>query len=181
MSDDRVAAIFIVGRHSFASTIAHHGARVLDVLNDASSAFLQVHDVAVFRGLKGKPVAECHETTIPKSAIDCVLLIEARHEAPLRRQYARVDKHMHHLFVLMRDYEIRGTAMFERAAEPVLMLGSGASNFFPLVTASVSSADSSGRPTSAAAAFVNKAKISLIHVEQKEVEHLDASSPAVIN
>lgn len=176
MTTDRVAVVIVVGRHSLAGTIEHRGSRVLDVLNDTSTEFLRVHEVAVFRGLKGGPLAEYAEITVPKSAIDCALLADNRHEAPLRRQYARVEKHMHCMFALVTDHEIRGRAMFERSADTMSILNSGASNFFPVVNVSVLSADSNGPPMSAAVAFVNKAKVLLLHVEQKAAVQTEASS-----
>jgi hypothetical protein len=168
MSSDRVAALFIVGRHSFIGTVDHSGSRVLDVLNEASTEFLRVQGVSVFRGLEGGPIAHYDEITVPKAAIDCVILTDERHEAPLRRKYALVEKQSHNVFVLLTDYEVRGTVMLGRSLDPVLILNSGASSFFAVVGASVSSVDGKGPPVPTKVAFVNKSKVSLLQIEKQE-------------
>ncbi len=114
MSTDRVAALFFVGQHTIAGFVEHSGTRILDVLNDASTEFLSVHGGATFRGINGQPIGEFELATVPKSAIDCVVLTEEDHEAPLRRKYALVEKKSQGVFVLLPEYEIRGTAMVSR-------------------------------------------------------------------
>jgi hypothetical protein len=169
MTTNQVAVLFIVGRHSFAGTIDHSSSRVLDVLNDVNTEFLRVHGGAVFRGFQGGPIGQFDETTVPKSAIDCVVLTEERHEAPQRRQYALVEKQSHPVFVLVADYEVRGNVMLGRTVDPVLVLNSSASTFFPIVTASVSTVDVKGPPLSARVVFVNKAKVSLLQIEKQAI------------
>jgi len=169
MTTNHVAVLLIVGRHSVAGTIDHSSSRVLDVLNDVNAEFLRVHGVAVFRGIQGGPIVQFDEVTVPKSAIDCAILTEDRHEAPLRRQYALVEKCPHPVFAVLTDYEVRGTAMLERSVDPVLVLNSGASHFFPIVTANVSSVDSKGPPLAAKVVFVNKTRVSLLQIEKRAI------------
>lgn len=166
MTTDRVGVLLVVGRHSFTGSVDHNSSRVLDLLNDAHTALLRVHGVAVFRGTQVRPIVEFDEVTVPKSGIDCVVLTEERHEAPLRRQYALVEKQPHPVFAVMTDYEIRGTAMLERSADPALVLNSSALTFFPIVAASISRADVDGPPLSANVVFVNKTKVSLLQIEK---------------
>lgn len=169
MATDRVAALFIVGRHSFAGGLDHHYLRVLDVLNDASAALLRLYGVAAFRGLHGKPISEFDEIVVPKAAIDCVILADERHEAPMRRQFALVEKRPHPMFVLLTEYEIRGTVMLDRYLDPAMFFNSNASCFFPIVSAGVSSVDGHGPPLEAAVAFVNRERVSLLHVDKREI------------
>ena len=140
MTSNHVAVIFIVGRYSLAGAMDHSSSRVFDVLNDANTEFLRVHGVAVFRGIRGEPIEQLDEITVPKSAIDCVLLT---------------------------DYLVRGTVMLGRSVDPVLVLNSSASTFFPIVAASVSSVDIEGPPLSARVVFVNKTKVSLLQIEKR--------------
>lgn len=169
MIDDQVALLFIAGNHSFAAAVEHHSTRVLDLLNDAQSAMLSVRSAAVFSGLRGAPVAEFAEATIQKSAIDCVILAEERHEAPMRRKFGFVDKQTHPAFALLGNYEIRGSVMLERSADPQLLLNSQASAFFPVVAASVTDASDAAQLFTASVVFVNKLKVALLEIDRHAV------------
>lgn len=167
MTSDQVAVLFIAGRHSFAGAMDHNRARVLDGLNSSSTEFLQVHDASVFRGLWDGPTEQFDTITVPKSSIDCVVLTEDRHEAPLQRKYALVEKPSHWAFVLLEHYELRGKVMIGRNFEPLAMLNSGASHFFPLVTATLSSVENNVPTLSAKVVFVNKTKVSLLQIDDR--------------
>ena len=69
-----VSVIVIAGPHSLQGTIENRGLRVLDVLNDVISDYLQLHDVTVRRGIDGTCLGQLSGATIPKAAIDFVLL-----------------------------------------------------------------------------------------------------------
>jgi hypothetical protein len=167
MTPDQVAVLFIAGRHSFAGAMDHNRARVLDGLNSASTEFLQVHGASIFRGLWDGPTEQFDTITVPKSSIDCVVLTEERHEAPLQRKYALVEKPSHSAFVLLEQYEIRGKLMIGRNFEPITLLNGGASHFFPLVAATISSVESNVPTLSAQVAFVNKTKVSLLQIDDR--------------
>ena len=166
MSTDRVSVLIFTGRHTVAGFVEHSGTRILDVLNDASTEFLNILTGSICRGLEGQPIGVFTLATIPKSAIDCVVLTEEGHEAPLRRKFALVEKKTQGAFVLLPEYEIHGTAMVSRSFDPVLFLGGSASTFFPLVEASISSIESAGKSLAAKVAFVNKHHVSLLQAER---------------
>ena len=169
IADDQVALLFIAGNHSIAAAVEHHSTRVLDLLNDVQSAMMNVQGAAIFSGLRGAPTAEFPASTIQKSAIDCVIFTEDRHEAPLRRKFGFVDKQTHSAFVLIGNYEIRGSAMLERSADPQLLLNSQASAFFPVVAASVTDASDAAQHLSASVVFVNKQKVALLEIDRRAV------------
>ena len=89
---DQVTVVVMAGPHSFFGAIENYGLRVLDVLNDASSNYLQFHDATLRRGIDGPCLGQLAGATIPKTAVDFVLLEADKHEAPLRRKYALVPK-----------------------------------------------------------------------------------------
>lgn len=169
MTSERVALLFIVGKHAFGGAVDHHSSRVLDLLNDVHTEFLRVCSVAVFQGFSGRLIAQFDEATIRKAAIDRVALTEERHEAPLRRQYARVEKQRSPIFALLTNYEVRGTVMLDRSVDPGLVLNHQASTFFPVVAAKVSCVDAPGPPLVAKVVFVNKNKVSLLQIEKQTV------------
>ncbi len=111
---DRVAILIVADHHSLFGEIKSRGLRMLDVLNDVSTDYLRLHDVAVRRGIQDESISkQLPAVTIPKSAIDFVLLESSKHEAPLRRQHAFVPKDAHTAFILLGEYEIHGTFMFK--------------------------------------------------------------------
>jgi len=167
MTSDPVAVLFIAGRHAFAGTLEHSSSRVLDVLNGAGTEFLRIREASVFRGLQGASIGQFAEITVPKSSIDCVILTGERHEAPVQRKYALIEKESHAVFVLLESHELRGQVMFERSVDPITMLNSGASKFFPVVNATVASADHNARELSAKVAFVNKSKVAALQIDER--------------
>lgn len=167
MAEDFVSVLFVVGQHSFAGQVEHHSTRILDVLNDAQSSLLRIKNASVFPGFHGKSMAEFAEATLQKSALDCVVLTGSQHEAPLRRKFALVDKQSHVAFALLPHYEVRGTVMLERSADPELLLNARASNFFPMVNATVTNSAANDPPLSTQVAFINKHKISLLEIDRR--------------
>jgi hypothetical protein len=161
---NQVGVLFIAGDHAVAGAMEHNSSRVLDMLNSAGTEFLRIKEASVFRGLSGEPIDRFPEVTLPKSAVDCVILTEDRHEAPLLRNYSLVEKRSHPVLVVVAGYELRGEVMFGRAADPLSLLNSGASTFFPIVSASVSSPAGNAPAVSAKVAIVNKAKVLLLQI-----------------
>jgi hypothetical protein len=167
MMTDRVAVQIIAGRHAFTGSLEHSSIRVLDVLNNAGTEFLRIHVAVVCRGLGGTPIGEFAEITVPKSSIECVVLTEERHEAPLQRRYALVEKQSHAAFVLLAHHELRGEIMLGRTLDPIHLLNGAASNFFPVVSATLSSADPAIPCVNAKVAFINRTKVAALHVDQR--------------
>jgi hypothetical protein len=164
---DRVPILTVSSQHSFTGTVENRGLRVLDVLNDVSSDYLELHDVAVRRGTHGQCIKQLPQATIPKSAIDFVLLEFDRHEAPLRRGHAFVPKETRQALVIVGDYEIQGTFMPKGSFDALRGLRQEPTAFFPIVAPNVSRATSADAPVSAAVALINGLKVSLLHVDRK--------------
>jgi len=171
MTSDQVAVLFIAGRHAFAGAMDHCSSRVLDVLNSANTEFLRVHNASVFRGTQSAPTDQFDAITVPKSSIDCVVLTEERHEAPLQRKYALVEKPSHSAFVLLEHYELRGKVMIGRNFDSITLLNGGASCFFPMVSVTISSVEPGVPTISAKVVFVNKTKVSLLQID----DHADSA------
>lgn len=167
MISDRVAVQIIAGQHTLAGALDHSSSRVLDVLNNASTEFLRIERASICRGIGGAPIGEFDEITIPKSSIECLVLKEDHHEAPLQRKYALVEKDAHTAFVLFDDHELRGQILLGRAVDPILLLGTTASNFFPIVSATIASTHRDAPQLTANVVFVNKHKVATLHINQR--------------
>jgi hypothetical protein len=170
---DRVSILVVAGLHSFFGEVENRGLRVLDVLNDASTGFLQLHDVTVFRGFHGDRIKSIQDATLPKSTIDFVLLQSDTHEAPLRRKHAFVEKRPQRALVLMADFEIHGTFMLKGSADSLMALRRDSSAFFPVTSANVKRLVSTNESVKAGVVMINNAKVSLLHLEPLPVKSYD--------
>jgi hypothetical protein len=174
---DRVSILVVAGLHSLFGELENRSLRVLDVLNDVSTSFLQLQDVTVMRGFHGERVKRIQDAMIPKAAIDFVLLESDTHEAPMRRRHSFVEKRAQRALVLMTDFEIRGTFMLKGSADSSMgALGKDSSAFFPMTTANVKRLVSTGESVKAGVVMINKAKVSLLHLEQEQAPAYDLGS-----
>jgi hypothetical protein len=143
----------------------------LDVLNADHTAFLHLHDVAVFRGFQGECLKRMSDATIPKRTIDFVMIESTVHEAPLRRKHSFIEKRPQSALVLMAEYEIRGTFMLKGSADTLLTSLRETPTFFPITSAYVRRLESEGESIKANVLLVNNTRVSLAHLEpQVEIE-----------
>jgi len=170
MQPNRTTVLFVVGRHLFAGAIDHGNNRVLDVLNDGNTDLLRVHEVDIFPQSIGERIARLEEAVIPKAMVDCVLLCSGDHEAPMRRRNALIVKPRRVVFVLLQDHAIRGTLMVKDARDPGLVLTGAAPAFFPIIEPDLLGADATKPPIPVQVALVNKTKVSLITIEQRQLD-----------
>jgi hypothetical protein len=165
---DPVAVVVMAGQHSFFGGLENRGLRVLEVLNDVSSNYLQLHAVTVRRGLDGISIGQLAKATVPKTAIDFVLLERDQHEAPLRRKYALLPKNAREALVLLGEYEIRGTFMISGTFDVLPALRQESTAFFPVAAAHLTHVRSDA-PISAGVALINGLKTTLMHLSRPAV------------
>jgi hypothetical protein len=158
----RVDILIVSGQHSFSGSVENRGLRILDVLNEPSTEFLNLHNVSIQRGFDETSIEHVGATLVPKTAIDFVLLKSETHEAPVRRRHALVAKDRYSAFVTLAHYEIRGKFVAKGTVDPKVVLHQDASAFFAIVSPTINWGGST-RPVSAGVAFVNRAKVSLFH------------------
>ena len=135
---NRVSVIVVAGPHSLFGAIEHRRLRMLDVLSDVSSNYLQLHSVTVRRGIDGQCISQPWEVTLPKSALDFVLLEADKYEAPLRRTYTVVAKQPRAALILVGDYEIRGQFMIKGSFDGLPILCQEPIAYFPVTRARIS-------------------------------------------
>jgi hypothetical protein len=163
---DHVMISVVAGQHSFFGSLANHGIRVLELLNDPQTAFLHLHDVAVFRGFEGACLQQLSEARLPKAAIDIVLLQAEHHEAALRRHHALVEKVSFPAVALLGQFEVHGTHISKPPFDERMVLREESSLFFPLVSPRIVRLGAHQETISAGTAIVNKTKVSLLFHEQ---------------
>jgi hypothetical protein len=167
MTATYVPVIIFSGSHSFAGVIEHGGRRVLDVLNDVGTDFIRLERVEVLGRSASQPIEQLGEATVPKAAIDCAMLSEEIHEAPLRRQYSFVEKQPRKVFLTLVEHQVRGTIMLNGAPDPRQVLGRDAPVFFAVAEATVSTREKTGSAAPTAVVLINRAKVSLLQIERE--------------
>jgi hypothetical protein len=158
--------IIVSGRHSFSCSMSLGGQRVLDVLNDKSTAFLRISDTTLSRIGQTESFGELQDAVVAKSSIDCVLIENDVHEAPIRRHHSLVNKHAFATFVLLPDHEICGMTMWAIRPDPLVLLASDAPSFFPASPATLWGT-SLREHCASTVAFINKASVSMISIGKR--------------
>jgi len=131
-----VQTILITREHVFAATVVAKGRRLLDLLNDSLTGYVQAQEAQVFRGLDmQQPIASFPTAQVHKSALSMVILIQDEHEAPLSRFYGYVQKIPHRVFVAVPGYEVEGQLHLPPATKPTAVVLQDLEPFFPVTQA----------------------------------------------
>jgi hypothetical protein len=173
---NQVEILVVTGQHAFTGSVENRGLRMLDVLNDASTQFLKLHDVSIYRGFDKTCVRQVAETVFPKSIVDFVLLKRQPHEAPLRRAHSLIAKDQHHALVVLDHYEIHGDFMSKGVIEPMVVLHEQSPPFFPIVSPDIY-LSTIGETVCSNVALINRAKVSLFHYERPRTTEHPAPHP----
>ena len=173
---NQVEILVVTGQHSFTGSVENRGLRILDVLNDANTHFLKLHEVSIYRGFDKTCIQQVSETLFPKTIIDFVLLKRQPHEAPMRRAHSLITKDRHVAMVVLDHYEIRGDFMSKGAVDPMLVLHADSPAFFPIVSPDIY-LGTIGETVYSNVAIVNKAKVSLFHYDRPRTAEESAPRP----
>ena len=164
---DHVTILVICGQHSFAGKLDNRGLRVLDLLNDVSTEFLELSEVAVHGKFFDGIIQQLPDASIPKAIVDFVLLKQGIHEDPMRRQHALIEKRSHTAFAVVSNYELRGNLMLKGGPDAIGALTREFSVFFPLTNTHLSIVGGAEEPIAAGVALINKSKVSLLQIDQQ--------------
>ena len=163
MDNSRETEVFIATtEHLLFGKLQTSGSRVQEVLNDASSNFLRLSEVTVFRG-GALPIRTSRLLVLTKAEIVFVALSGSRYEAPEKRRYAFADKRHCTCFVIASGYEIEGTVSLKGSSDPIVALNSELGDFFPIAEPKIGNlGDNQSVP--AEVALVKKTMISAIDI-----------------
>ncbi len=145
---EQIPIMVISGRQRIAGFLDHGGHRVLDVLNDAGTDYLQLQNATI-----GQNTTPLDGATLLKSGIDFVVLVDEVHEAPLRQRYAFVEKQTYSAVIVVAEYVLHGSLQMKGRADTRIIVGRDAPTFFPMTD--VVYGDEGSRPV----ALVNKARV----------------------
>lgn len=160
MNTEDAQAIIMTSNHWMVCTIPLRGARVLDLLNDGGSDFLDISDVKLYPNLdRGQRIAAFPEALIPKDQLSLVAIMSEKHEVrDLNRLQKIVDKKITHAVVVVSGYAIQGQMhLTTRADDRAYTFNTGLGRFFPITHATVHR--SVGQPLVSQVVFVNKSQV----------------------
>lgn len=165
--------------HRFTAVVYTRGQRLLDMLNDRTTDFLQINDVEVYRySVPEQCVATIPEAVIRKEDLHLVVITREEHEAPAQRLFGFVQKVPYHTLLTVPGYEVRGTIHLTRQREPnpIAVMARETGRFFPVTNATASQALTGQEVLSIPVVMVNKRSLSLFYLGEEPVEEEEAST-----
>lgn len=163
----------ITHEHRFTATVYTRGQRLLDMLNDRTTDYLQVNDVRVHRYSAPEDcVATFPEAIIRKDDLHLAIITGEEHEAPTQRLFGFVQKFPYHVFLTVPGYEVQGIMHLtrEREPNPIAVLARDVGTFFPVTRATASQALTGEEVFSTPVVMVNKRSLSLFYLGEEPVE-----------
>ncbi|HVX14617.1 MAG TPA: hypothetical protein VHC22_25745 [Pirellulales bacterium] len=168
MALQKLPAIFVTEEHLLIGEVQTRGLRLLEMLIDPNSQFVQLNDVHVSRReSKASRRTTLKEVVLRKELIRLAVLGGGQHEAPETRRYAFVDKQTYPAFVIVSGYEIEGRLQLRGTSNPVPALTHELKSFIPITHAKISHAGGNGEPLTASVALCNREHVSLFHVGEE--------------
>jgi hypothetical protein len=174
MASPKVPTILITQEHLLIGEVLTRGTRLLEVLTDPHTEFLQLSDVHVSRReAKTQEVIRLPEAVVRKAEICLAVLGGGRHESPETRRFAYVDKRSYPTFAIVAGYEVRGELQLKGASDPIAALTHEIRGFMPLTQVTIGHAGVSGDPLLASVALCNREFTSLLHISSECVAQRD--------
>ncbi len=150
--------------------VATEERRVLDILNDRSSEYVQLAEVRLYLSADlAEPVATLPKAVIPKANVVFMMITEERHEAPRKRVSFFVRKDHFEVFATVPGFEVKGylhlTTRMDGLAYLVKLNRDG-STFFPVTDSSVSQMGPFSEPSHAPVTLVNRAHLDVFFLSE---------------
>ena len=134
--------------------------RVLDVLKDPNTVYVEIAHVQVFRNQSR--VASISQGVVAKKKLSLILIPGKKHEAPEKRSLYFMKKRMCHTCVLVPGYTVQGKLHPSRLDNSLLTLTGGVADFFPMTDAKIQGAGI--EPLEVPVAIINKSVVAFFSV-----------------
>ncbi len=109
MSSTSTRITVAVSDYWILGTLPLENTRIQDLLNDSSTAFLQLHDVEVHKLANCDCIATLSNLVVPKNKLEFILVPSDKHEAPDKRWNNRKSKQGYTAFTILSQYSVFGT------------------------------------------------------------------------
>lgn len=173
MDFEHLSAMAVTQEHYFKGTFPTHGQRLLDSLNDATTDFLTMEDVEVYRVSQNVRAMELATAALRKEYIGMVLVTSHRHEAPERQVNHRRDKQHFPAFLTCFGYDVKGMVHLRGYAEPVNALMLDFEPFFPVTDAVVTHGGNTALQVKVPVAMVKRDAVSLFNLDVETLSEQD--------
>jgi hypothetical protein len=160
----------ITHEYRFRATVYTRGWRLLDLLNDPMTHYLQINDLRIYRyNNSSEGVATFSEGFVRKDDLHLVIITSEKHEAPIQRLFNYVRKAPYHVFLTVPGHEVRGTMHIVQQPDvnPITILTSQPGAFAPVTGATVSRAWTGEEILSCPVVMVNKNSLSLFCLSEE--------------
>lgn len=162
----------ITHEHRFKATVYTRGQRLLDMLNDRTTDYLEVNDVEVHRYSAPEAcIATASQAIIRKDDLHLLIITAETHEAPAQRLFGFVQKTPFHVFLTVPGYEVRGILHLtgQRESNPIAVLARQTGTFFAVTRATASQAWTGEEVLTCPVIMVNKHSLALFALSGEAV------------
>jgi len=160
----------VAGEHWVTGLISTEERRVLDIVNDRQSEYLQLAEVRLYLSADlGEPVATLDKAVLPKASILFLMITEERHEAPRKRVSFFVRKDHYEFFATVAGFEVRGYVHLTQRTDMLgylTKLQREGSQFFPVTDTSVAQMGPFGEPSHAPVTLVNRTHLDVFYLSE---------------
>lgn len=155
----RIPVCLVTDAHSVIGLLETDGRRVLEVLNDLTTGFLELSEVRSQRLGAQREFVTLPRLLTCKSEITVCAIMQDKHEAAQRRMDAYVPKVPHEIYVLAGACQCQGTISLRGNPDPVQAMQSEFGLFFPITDANLQCGVSE---LHAKVVLVNRARVAAI-------------------
>jgi hypothetical protein len=162
----------VTHEHRFKAKVYTRGQRLLDMLNDRTTDFLQINDVEVYRySAPDVQLGVFEEAIVRKKDLHLAIITHEEHEAPAQRLFGFVQKIPYHVFLTVPGYEVRGTIHLGQRHDhnPISVLSRQTGTFFPVTSATASQAWTGEAILDSPAIMINRDSLSLFYLGEDPV------------
>jgi hypothetical protein len=168
MALQKLPAIFVTAEHLLIGQAPTRGSRLLEMLTDPNSEYVQIDEVHVARReAKGSRLTTLPRVVLRKQALLMAVLGGGKHESPELRRFAFVDKRNYPAFLIVCGYEIEGRLQLKGAPDPAWAMSQELKTFIPVTQATISHAGGNGEPLTAAVVLCNRDHIAALHIGEE--------------
>jgi hypothetical protein len=168
--------------HRYSGMVTTRGYRLADLLNDASTEALEIHDAHVSEPLnvRSEPV-HCPHLLLKK---DAILLAYpcGGHEAPQRRLYSFVEKQQYLARIVMPGHVLLGTVHLPSRATPWMIMSERGTepSFMPMTDVTVHFAATDVEPLRTRVVLFRRRLIESIFLSDKQLnQHSDDATDSL--
>lgn len=160
MTTSSASAILLMSHYGMQCEIQTGRVRVLDVLNDQSSHYMQVEDAKIFRRDSMESRIKVPRALVVKDNIHMVVPVGESHKDDSKLFFATLERRTYSVSVMLPSGLVEGCLHVKSAKDPQSFLAVEAAPFVPVTKATVYDLASSAQRLESPVVLIKKATIS---------------------